>query len=363
MSTEQTQFKEPLLSCHEYTLGADPEFFIFKEDGKLLPAFEFLPPKDNPEKIPVYWDGFQAEFGLDKAPTCITVLGSDIHKRLQVLHKWAANEGARIGLQNVVRVDAKILNTALDPHVALGCMPSNNVYKMAGEIPPHGRLLKHRFAGGHLHFGGWAPSEKMNAPKYIKALDKILGIWAVGAAQNIDVPVRRKYYGLAGEYRNTHYRGIDVPVPSDNFYTYAQKDGQGFEYRTLSNFYYCHPGIQQLTVEIARSTLTLVDEGHDELWAADEDDVVRTINTCNVERAKAILKRNEPMFKWLFSGKGWNPKERDLAFKIGMEGVEVAVGKPDDICDNWRLRDGEWGENYKFRAALTYAAMAYGWRE
>lgn len=358
-----SEIKAPreFLSCETtYTLGADPEFFIMA-NNKLIPAFEFLPPKDNGEKIDVYWDGFQAEFTMpvNSTPTCIALHGCDVHNQLSKLSQWAVkeNKDARICIDNVVRIPDAMLKKALDPHVALGCMPSENVYGLKGEYIGNGRLLKYRFAGGHMHFGGWA-GKKMDPLKYIKTLDKILGVWCVGAAQNIDVPVRRRYYGLAGEFRHTFYPrtvliGSSVLLPQTKTIEEC-----GFEYRTLSNFYYCHPGINQLVWEIGRSSLKLADSGFADVWAADEAETIQTINTCDVMHAKASLKRNEPIFRWMLKSMAWNGEMIDLALQIGLKGVERAVAKPNDIENNWQLDDGDNGTYSRFKENLSYARLS-----
>jgi hypothetical protein len=90
-----------------------------------------------------------------------------------------------------------------------------------------------------------------------------------------------------------------------------------------------------LAWEIARDTISLVDNGFSNMWASDEQEVVRVINSCDVKAAGLILRRNEAMFKFLFSGHMWTPEMTQMAFDIGLNGVD-SVCKPDAILRNWK---------------------------
>lgn len=352
--------KENLSSSRSYTLGADPEFFITSEN-RLLPAFDFLPDKHS-SKDKIYWDGFQAEFSMYYTSGCIGLHGCEVHGRLRSLLDKARkiDEKAKISIVNVVRIPDAVLKSADDMHVALGCKPSENIYGTKATPVANGRLLKYRFAGGHMHFGGWHSKKVRAVAKYIKTLDKVLGIWSVGAAQNIDDPIRRQYYGLAGEFRHTFYpieydAKVFKGVISEEVF-HKHNDVAGFEYRPLSNFYYCHPAIQQLTWQIARNSIVLANEGFHDMWAADEDEVIETINTCNVKRAKLILQRNVHLFNWMFKSNGWSEEMADQAYRVALNGVEAVVKQPDNIADNWNLRDPEGGEYARFISNLTWSA-------
>ena len=340
------------------TLGADPEFFVF-DKGKLVPAYTFLPEKGHiiqkaivkPQspwenrpavETPVFWDGFQGEFSYNQAPKCIGLMGVYTANNIRALSAAVKKHSstAKLSLQNTVRIPEAHLKSALDPYVALGCMPSENAYGMHGIDVENPRTLKYRFAGGHMHFGG-IPKTIRKRIHFIKMLDKIAGVWAVGAAQNIDIPLRRKYYGLAGEFRPTSYPQPTYRIPES-----------GIEYRTLSNFYYCHPAIHQLMWEIARSAVYLARTRSHELWAMSDEDAIGTINNCDVPRAKVLMKLNEPLFRWMLGSRGWSIEMQDLAVKIGQEGLECVIKHPDEIEENWskvRCTYGEFSATDSFR--------------
>lgn len=300
------------------TIGADPEMFIFA-GNKLLPAYEFLPSKiDSPHQT-LYWDGFQAEWKYETGAYCLTQFVWDTKQKIETLLNSAKrhNVKATLSLQNVVSIAKTLLKTAPEQYVLLGCEPSFNAYNLKSERIDNPRELKIRVAGGHIHFGGW--KRKLNYHKYIKTLDSILGVWAVGAAQNIDIPLRRKYYGLAGEFRTPTYAG-----------------SLGLEYRTLSNFWLCHPRIMQLTFEIARGAL-MVANLKSNPWVATEEEVVKTINECDVKHAQKILMRNQVIFKdMLYRRSVFQSDKLEEAFQVGIKGVENSVDIS-SIEKNWEV--------------------------
>lgn len=305
----------------ELTLGADPEMFVFS-GNKLLPAFEFLPHKDSKENI--YWDGFQAEWKYDHdGAHCQNNLVKYTRERLIQLTAIAktAKKDARLSLDTVVRVPKEILESARPEHVELGCQPSYNAYWMKGKPVYDPRKLPYRFAGGHMHFGTWTP-QRPNYDKIVRTLDSILGVWAVGVAQHMDSPIRRQYYGLAGEYRKPKY-----------------KSGYGVEYRSLSNFWLASPGILQLTWDIGRLSVRLAGSRYRKLWASFDGEAVEVINSCDVKRAGQILRRNEPMFRWMLKQVYRSPEAIDAAIGISHVGLHSVVKDPEDFKANWHFEE------------------------
>lgn len=302
------------------TIGADPEMFVFT-GKKLLPAYKFLPSKLESSRPLLYWDGFQAEWKYEFGVRCLVHFTQETQLKIRALfHKAKAyDKTAKLSIRNVVSVPKVLLQRAPEQYVALGCEPSYNAYKIDAERVDNPRELKIRVAGGHIHFGGWYM--KPNYEKHVKALDAILGVWSVGAAQDIDIPLRRKYYGMAGEFRTPHYK---------------RSNTYGIEYRTLSNFWLCHPRIFQLTLEIARAALVFGTMKNSP-WVATEEEVVKTINDCDVDQAKAILKRNKTAFTQMLAKLTmFSPMSREKAFQVGQKGVEHVVD-PEDVAENWNL--------------------------
>lgn len=266
------------------SIGTDPEIFVFGEKG-LIPAFTFLPHKDeapieNGHKL--FWDGFQAEWNYNEGKESVEDLIDSVQNAMFALQTQARkhNPTAKLLLQNVVPIEDKLLNELDEVFIMLGCMPSFNAYGQKGLHVKDCRKLKYRFAGGHLIFG-----LGKTKPKYrdlVKVMDSILGIWSVGAARHIDNPIRRQYYGLAGEFR--------TPKFGKTF---------GVEYRTLSNFWLASPQLMRMTWAIAIQAMSFAHSRYAKLWAADENEVQETINYCDVKRANEILERNKLIFQWL----------------------------------------------------------------
>jgi Phage phiEco32-like COOH.NH2 ligase-type 2 len=321
--------EKKLVFRKKLTLGADPEIFAFKQ-GKLVPAFEFLPPKGEGRLM--YWDGFQAEWKYREAWTCQNNFVKHTRESLMTMAEYAKQKGASLSLINVVRIPDETLQKAAYKHVELGCEPSYNAYEMRGKPVENPRLLKYRFTGGHMHYGPWL--QYPNYERIVKVLDKILGVWAVGTARILDSPIRRQYYGMAGEYRKPEY---GVNEHGRKIY--------GVEYRTLSNFWLSSPPLMQATWDIGRLCVKLAGTRFGRLWAADEKEVIETINNCDYQQANKILKRNEPMFKWLLGHqRTYDVKAVKQALTISYAGMHEFVGNVHDLPANWHFR-AEWVPN------------------
>jgi hypothetical protein len=317
------EFEGQLSIRKHLTLGADPEIFVFA-NGKLLPAFEFLPDKKSGGKM--YWDGFQAEWKYDHENNhCQNNLVLYTRENLSLLETQAKKrrKDAKLSLTNVVKIPKEILKTAHPLHIELGCQPSFNAYKLKGEPVYDPRELLYRFAGGHMHFGTWR--QRPPYVKIVKTADSILGIWSVGVARNLDNPIRRKYYGLPGEYR--------MPMYGQGLY--------GVEYRTLSNWWLAAPCVMQVSWDIARLCVRLASSRtYGKLWAATEDEVINTIKNCDAKYAMRILDRNRPMFNWLL-GQRYNAHKTRVAYEIARDGLESVIPNPNDFHRNWHFAD-DW---------------------
>lgn len=348
----------PAITRHPVGLGSDPEIFTFA-DKKLLPAFDFLPRKNEAEfrdidaaynvykGVKTFWDGFQAEFEISRPQYCIVEMSHAIRGGLKLVLQQARqkSKGARLVLTNVVKLRTELQKETPDEFMAFGCMPSHNAYKTHGAQIPDPRDLPYRFSGGHLHAGVSERRFKLESQLAAKLQDRLLGIWAVGAAANIDHPIRRQYYGLAGEYR----------TPSSYKEMFAASMVNRFEYRTLSNFWLCHPAIFAATLDLFRQGIRMAsDEAYLKLFDISDDQVIDIINKCDVKAARLYLKDNEKLFKEVLRYAGVtghslevadHPLVIDAIFNIGMYGVEYLIKQPKNILKNWKLDVGaeKWG--------------------
>lgn len=295
------------------TLGCDPEVFL-QRDGELLPAFEVLPKKG--EGL-AFWDGFQAEFAT-KAGYFIPDLQSEVKLGLQALldASRAKRPTADFLAQDVVEINDALFDTLPFEYVQLGCDPSFNIYGEQGSIPADPKQLPYRFAGGHIHFGHprltGAADKGRAAADVIADLDKILGVWSVGVAGPYEAAkVRRRYYGLAGEFR----------IPP-----------HGVEYRSLSNFWLASPEMMFLTFDVARRVaLSSMLNAGPRFWLNDFKLTQHIINEYDVDLARKSIKANEKLFGQICGASG------RLAMKACYEGMQSIVEEPLAIAKNWGL--------------------------
>lgn len=263
----------------DVALGADPEIFLERGDGSLMPAFTFLPSKYEPlrtkeEGCSYYWDGFQAEYNITPSNDITECLKS-IRFGLKALLEAAksVDSSARLSLKTVVETPLDMLaelNKETPEYVEFGCMPSYNVYQIDG-MHLDGVNCPHRFAGGHIHFGISKSEAAMDAiPQIVRQLDAALGVACVSLFENFDNPVRRKYYGLAGEHR----------LPP-----------HGLEYRSLSDAWLFNPKLASMVLDFARRILVNTVNGKNR-WEASQSEVIECMLTNNAALARKIIKRN-----------------------------------------------------------------------
>jgi hypothetical protein len=293
------------------TMGTDPEFF-FERKGAPVGAFEVLKSKgERSEEAPWFWDGFQGEVTVTPA-TCHQIIAHNLNKRFKLLPK-----GLQVVPRTTWRIPDDMLAYAAETHVALGCEPSENAYAMSGIKVENPRELKWRFAGGHLHFSlDASETDALNLRYIVKTLDRFLGVPSVCLAQNLDHFIRRKYYGLAGEYRRPKH---------------------GLEYRTLSNFWTFHPQSTQLVLDLARHACNLGRSHLRRVWIGDDTMVRNVINYSDVAGAKDLMKLNREFFDlWAKSTYGTSRPFWEAIDK-GIDRVVPNFGK--DIV-------GVWSANY-----------------
>jgi hypothetical protein len=271
------------------TIGGDPEFFIYskKKDGslELITADKVLPGKHNKLDVgcgEVFFDGVQAEIN-PYFHECREFFARDVMGCLnsiygETLKKYPDEdiEFAPLGTIDVTKEDLKGTD---DECKKFGCSPDYNIYGRDEnfEYPDAEKYMK-RFSGGHVHLGFHSISymEKMKTPKkyaeIIRLCDLLAGTMAVAISDGEEEVERRKYYGLAGTYRiQTH----------------------GIEYRTLSSFWMVSPPLLSLFTGLIRDAFTISYNGlADKLLSkVDEKEVVRIINTSDVNGARKIYKK------------------------------------------------------------------------
>lgn len=308
---------------YQYNSGTDPEVFVIGEKGKVIPARMFLD-KKTPFTA-MFYDGIQAEVA-PVSGSCLEGLFDKTHKLLrEVLAKARQyDKSAKLTIKNAVMLTPGEVAKLSKEDLMFRCSTSLNIYNDGGELPD-AESYPWRFAGGHIHIGcGPKPEPVIKA--MVRSLDGILGVAGVSLAEKLDNPERRRMYGRAGEFR----------LPK-----------HGLEYRVLSNFWLCSPAVSHLTFEIARMAYRMGEGGiFSHVFEGDEQEVRDCINWHDVASARKLIKRNEAIYKWIFSKKFHATDLQNLAMNTLMNGVEVAVD-PNEIEKNWYLtpeKAGSWRE-------------------
>ena len=304
-----------------YTSGSDPEIFVETAKGELIPAFNFLGSKENPNKIgtnTIYWDGFQGEFTVGANNCCAFMLDSvqtGLKGLLDAARKF--DPKAKLSAKTVFDIPIPLIRESKPEHVAFGCNASLNAYGMKGLEEP-GNQVFYRSAGGHIHLG-FMKVDDTTMVNIVKALDAILGVAGVSLFAKFDDPRRRQMYGLAGEYR----------TPS-----------HGLEYRVLSNAWMFHPLIANIVYDLARPAATFGWKGMMKHWKATEAETIKAINDCDVPLAREILTRNKDLLIIIMRTKMGD--RANYAYDVIMNGMESVIANPTDIEGNWLLDAKRW---------------------
>lgn len=218
-------------------IGSDPEFWLQDSRGSLIPATAVLPPDDkvagpnNP-----FYDGFQGEITTMPVDSPSDSVES-IREAVGSIHQLSSL-GVTAFVQPAVRVPQSILNNCSKKVFEFGCSPSVNAYTNEVRDSASIRAIHKNYpdimvAGGHIHIGMPGGAHKENPVdklvEYASAFEfnfaeiimlfEMLGVTLLNIVECSDpdlAPIfklRRKMYGLAGEYRITPY-GIEMRSPS-----------------------------------------------------------------------------------------------------------------------------------------------------
>jgi hypothetical protein len=327
--------------------GSDPEVFVVDGDGEILPSWKFLPKKEEAKPytrherdfgVSAFTDGFQAECVGFGGRSCLQLIVYEIRIGLQNILNEARKHhlASEFTHENTPIVKKDHLENEPMENVMLGCSPSHNVYGLMGDFPGNPRKLKYRFAGGHIHISGFHHPDRIE--RYVKTLDKIVGIYFVAAAAGIDNPIRRKYYGQAGEYRKPKW---------------------GLEYRALSNAWLIHPAVAHLAFILSRGAINLVDADLDKLIPFGDELTIETINNCDVDFARKIVNANKDLLTAIFMNGiryypyriylpgrtvGTLPAQKKGLFTLVEKGILNFIPDVHNWGKNWCLNQPEWPE-------------------
>jgi Phage phiEco32-like COOH.NH2 ligase-type 2 len=319
--------------------GSDPEIFVVRGKDKktLLPAFQYLPKQEEQKKKHTdrnignissecmsypYRDGFAAECYIHPVH-CHGYLINYLRNGLDRVREAARayDRTATLSIKNTFTIPSITMANATDEDVALGCTPSLNAYGDSPELPASGKDFRLRFAGGHVHFGIDSLKDDL-AAEMVRTCDVVAAIPAVAIFASLDTPVRRQYYGRAGEYRKPKY---------------------GLEYRVLSNAWLASPEVAHLMLNLVRSGLKIGKAGYRKYLDIGEQEARDIINFCDVEAARKYVMKHSSLFQKILytDGVRLEDKHHKVFETIIQGGIEAVVPTFQDVERNWLL-DSNW---------------------
>jgi len=304
--------------------GSDPEIFVVDGKDTIMPAFTFLPPNTRKgvggiHKPYPYCDGFAAECYIP-ASHCHGWVIDHIRDGLYQVEKQAhvVDPKAHVTIQNTFNIPKTVMDAAKDEDVALGCMPSYNVYDDIPQQPANPREFLFRFAGGHVHMGlGEGCYSAYEKQEMIKGADLFAALPAVAFFEKLDDPTRRNFYGRAGEYRTPKH---------------------GLEYRVLSNAWLCAPEVAHLVLSLVRCGFKVGRAGYAEKLGISTREIREIINFCDVIGARRWVRNHFDLFKQLLSGDGITSQAAMKNFvTITEEGVGAVIPTYENLAKNWHF--------------------------
>lgn len=272
------------------TFGADPEFFFQKKKivgkGPIVGAEKYIPSEGvaaTSGKIII--DGVQAEINVNP-DTCRQRFANNISRIMRRVQQEIKNKRVEVNWDVTVNMTKTEMRSLSDKNKVFGCSPSLNAYGEEKTLPDANVYL-YRSAGGHIHIGNGGYErlgkllDKGNLDEIVKVLDIIVGNTCVLVDRDAGNIERRKCYGRAGEYR----------APKRN-------NGQGLEYRVLSNFWLKNYKLMSMAFGLTRLALGFAEspKAKKELMAAvSEEDIRNAINNNDFALAKANYEKIKPL--------------------------------------------------------------------
>lgn len=253
-----------------YTIGSDPELFLFNQKtGKVVSAIDKIPGyKDDPftDGLPkgfaLQTDNILAEFNIPPVSNA-TDFVNHIEYMKEFIRKKAKEIDENLDVKCAASLKAPLKELQHPQAKEAGCDPDFCIYKK-GPNPPGklGRTMT-RSAGFHLHVG--YPNNNIDTSlMMLRYVDAIVGIPSIIYDTDAE---RRKLYGKAGCFRLQPW---------------------GFEYRVLSSYWIDNASRLRFIWNQIIWALYSYERGH---ALPDLMTVQDTINNNDVETAKALIKQ------------------------------------------------------------------------
>lgn len=213
-------------------VGADPEFFV-KKDDKFISGHGFpCGSKEKPRKTGhghVQNDGLALELNVWPAFTRTGFLQNFrgvVYDLAEIVSQWDRN--AYIVAESVAPFSAEYLKKLPDHVSALGCNPDFNAYSLEANETPN-KDVPFRTGAGHIHIGWTNNAEGMEhffkCAELVKQLDYTIGLRTLLFDSE---PRRRMLYGKAGAFRAKPY-GCEYRVPSNAWCQSEELAGMMFD--------------------------------------------------------------------------------------------------------------------------------------
>lgn len=201
----------------QFTLGADPEFFLSRE-GKYVSAHDLVPgTKDNPHPLKdgaLQADGTAVEFNVNPASTPEEFAGN-VESVLKQIREMI-DPVFKFEFKPAIHYDPVYFKRLPIYAKRLGCDPDFSSITGQQNKPPRA-VGSMRTGAGHIHVG-WGkdldignPDHLWDCRQVITALDGSLGFFSHVWDNDQE---RRKMYGQTGCFRPKPY-GVEYRVPSN----------------------------------------------------------------------------------------------------------------------------------------------------
>lgn len=261
--------------------GGDPEVMLVRK-GVIISSTDVLKPErevaiPNMTATTIFSDGFQAEINFERQAcreTIINLIACGLEGFRQ--------RGCGVKICPIVSVDPEWLRTSPMSVRVSGCKPDFDAYRDGGQNPPVQDFdtLPIRFAGGHVAVdcgtgscGGMMLKEWKDVCRFIKLMDRIVGIFSILKANSKGERVRRQYYGRPGCFR-------------------YHKD-KYVEYRSMSNWWMASPVYTWIVYGLVDLAVTIYYSGLADLYLTGitDEEVIETMMTCDKAKAEKLVAR------------------------------------------------------------------------
>ena len=204
----------------EFTIGADPEFFVRKK-GVNVSAHKLVEgDKDNPLKLDkraVQVDGNALEFNIDPVSTRKDFM-TNINTVMDQIRSMVPEE-YEFDFSPSIRYEFDVFKDIPQSALELGCDPDFDAYTGKQNVINNGVSKFLRTAAGHLHFGlgGSYDPESLEHPQTCRGLTAILdSTLGIALAWMTEDNERSKLYGKPGAYRPKEY-GVEWRTASNSW--------------------------------------------------------------------------------------------------------------------------------------------------